>query len=108
MFHSWNVGPVHFVSINSEAYYAPSFDETCEQYEWLHQDLQVMFENVFPTCGCQNFYSNLLKVANTPVARQERPWIIVYAHRPMYCSNTDLPCIENEIRLRTGVPGTQV
>ena len=46
MFYSFNVGPVHFVSISSEYYYWPTkgwnFD-TCvmRQYNWLLQDLEV-------------------------------------------------------------------
>jgi len=36
-----------------------------------------------------NWLINDLEIANKPENRQARPWIIVFAHRPMYCSNAD-------------------
>ena len=46
MFYSFNVGPVHFVSISSEYYYWSTkgwhFDAcVMRQYNWLRQDLEV-------------------------------------------------------------------
>lgn len=39
-----------------------------EQLQWLQKDLAA---------------------AASPQARAQRPWIIAYGHRPMYCSNLD-------------------
>ena len=54
------------------------------------------------------FFIENLQAASTPEVREERPWIIVYAHRPMYCSNADTSCIPMENRVRVGVAGAQV
>eukprot|EP00054_Salpingoeca_dolichothecata_P008179 m.46758 g.46758 ORF g.46758 m.46758 type:complete len:541 (+) comp17555_c0_seq2:89-1711(+) len=67
MWHSWNVGQVHFISYSSEVYFANVWDIDV-QYKWLEADL---------------------KAANAAANRTARPWIIAYGHRPMYCSNTD-------------------
>ena len=46
MFYSFNLGPVHFISINTEYYYYMeqpwNFDEcVLRQYNWLQKDLEV-------------------------------------------------------------------
>ena len=43
MFYSWNTGPVHFISINTEFYYYLNFGATqlLRQYKWLINDLEV-------------------------------------------------------------------
>ena len=46
MFYSFNLGPIHFVSINTEYYYYQdqpwNFAEAVlRQYDWLKKDLQV-------------------------------------------------------------------
>jgi len=71
LYFSFNIGPVHFVSVSSEVYfYDDPINRSRAQFDWLVADL---------------------KAATTPAARQQRPWIIMYAHRPMYCSNSDDP-----------------
>ncbi|XP_028155946.1 acid phosphatase type 7 isoform X2 [Ostrinia furnacalis] len=70
LYYSFDVGPVHFVSISTEVYY---FTENglkliVNQYDWLKRDL-----------------ANAAKPAN----RAKHPWIVVFGHRPMYCSNSD-------------------
>jgi hypothetical protein len=48
MFYSYNVGPVHFVSINTEVYYIifnglkKGLQDLIFHYKWLEKDLQVM------------------------------------------------------------------
>lgn len=42
MFYSWDIGPIHFVAINTEAYYFLSFgkDPLVNQFRWLVNDLE--------------------------------------------------------------------
>ena len=44
MFHSYNIGPVHFISFNTEVYYFLNYGlkNLILQYMWLAKDLQVM------------------------------------------------------------------
>ena len=85
MYYSFNYGNVHYVAINFEqrfvrhlwAVVLPSY--LCRvqgfptdiqpggaQYNWLVSDLKQANEN-----------------------RETQPWIIVYFHRPLYCSTFD-------------------
>ncbi|XP_063384993.1 acid phosphatase type 7 isoform X3 [Cydia fagiglandana] len=70
MFYSFDLGPVHFVSISTEYYYFFEWGARMlfEQFAWLQEDLTN---------------------ANLPKNRAERPWIVLMGHRPMYCSNSD-------------------
>ncbi|XP_025104269.1 LOW QUALITY PROTEIN: acid phosphatase type 7-like [Pomacea canaliculata] len=70
MYFSWNIGPAHIISFNTEVYYYQSATQNNirRQYDWLQEDLRR---------------------ANQPANRRERPWIITMGHRPMYCSNDD-------------------
>ena len=69
-FYSFNFGPMHIVSFSSEFYYFTEygFSQIHTQYQWLEADLIE---------------------ANQPENRFKRPWIMVMAHRPMYCSTAD-------------------
>lgn len=70
MFYSFDIGPVHFISISTEFYYFLEFGfkMVANQFEWLQRDLE-----------------EATKLEN----RRKRPWIVLYGHRPMYCSNSD-------------------
>ncbi|XP_045500015.1 acid phosphatase type 7 isoform X1 [Colias croceus] len=70
LFYSFDLGPVHFISISTEFYYFLEYGLklVAEQFDWLQRDLEM---------------------ANTAENRAKRPWIILYGHRPMYCSNSD-------------------
>jgi hypothetical protein len=59
---SRNIPGVHLVFMSTEHDYTPG----SAQYNWLQNDLQA---------------------ANTPDARNEKPFIIVIGHKPMYSSN---------------------
>ncbi|KAH8321080.1 hypothetical protein KR074_008757 [Drosophila pseudoananassae] len=86
MFYSFDLGPVHFIGISTEAYYFLNYGvkTLVFQYEWLRQDLAK---------------------ANLPENRRERPWIVLYGHRPMYCSNeNDNDCTHSETLTRVGWP----
>ena len=70
-YYSFNVGPVHFLGFDAERYVygdaltaTPTMQSVKEQYEWIVQDLAKAQSN-----------------------RQQQPWIVVFAHRPMYCTN---------------------
>ncbi|KAL6059117.1 Purple acid phosphatase [Balamuthia mandrillaris] len=65
MWYSWDMGKAHFVAYSTEVFFQPSDKYTPQrQYQWLVKDLTKANLN-----------------------REERPWIIVFGHRPMYCSN---------------------
>ena len=71
LWYSFDFGPVHFISINTESdypgspvspnsfFFVPKAGGFGDQIEWLESDLQK-------------------------VNRRKTPWIIVYGHRPMY------------------------
>ncbi|XP_030028562.2 acid phosphatase type 7 isoform X2 [Manduca sexta] len=74
LYYSFDLGPVHFVSISTEVYYFTKYGLKLifNQYEWLKKDLAK---------------------ASLPENRAKRPWIVLYGHRPMYCSNSnDIDC----------------
>ncbi|XP_066983960.1 acid phosphatase type 7-like [Macrobrachium rosenbergii] len=86
LYYSWNMGPVHFIGVNTELYYLFTyfFGRLQNQYEWLENDL---------------------KEATKPENRAERPWIILYGHRPMYCSTVcQDDCYNVDCRTRVGYP----
>ncbi|XP_002738205.1 acid phosphatase type 7-like [Saccoglossus kowalevskii] len=82
MWYSFNMAKVHFISYSTEVYFTD--DNLIDvQYQWLLNDLQE---------------------ANQPENRLKRPWIIVYGHRPMYCSNADSDdCTTLDSKVRNGL-----
>jgi len=60
LWYSYNVGRMHYVAISTEHHLNPG----SPQYQWLEADLQKANAN-----------------------RQKQPWVVVYGHRPLYCSN---------------------
>uniref|UniRef100_A0A336JZ87 Purple acid phosphatase n=1 Tax=Culicoides sonorensis TaxID=179676 RepID=A0A336JZ87_CULSO len=86
LWYSFNMGPVHFISISTEVYYFMNYGikTLIKQYDWLEKDLTQ---------------------ANKPENREKRPWIIIYGHRPMYCNDLDGDdCTHNETLTRVGIP----
>lgn len=79
--YSWDMSFVHFVAFSSEIYYLQPWanDAIVAQYEWLEKDL-------------------------SSVDRTKTPWIVLYGHRPLYCSNVDdLPdCTTDAQTIRDG------
>jgi len=77
MYFSFNYGPAHIIaySFEQDAGYAPEMHPGGVEYQWLQQDLIW---------------------ANAPENRTTFPWLIMYGHRPFYCSNTgtsnEMPC----------------
>lgn len=82
MFFSFDVGPVHFVAYNTECYLDGidiPFIEAA--YWWLEADLKTAAAN-----------------------RHKTPWIIVYGHRPMYCTDVDeRDCTSEAKIIREGI-----
>jgi len=82
MFYSFDFGPVHFVSIATEYYYFLNYgtQQVPNQFVWLEKDL-------------------------SKVNRKVTPWIVLFGHRPMYCTNTDRKdCANFETKTRVGLP----
>ncbi len=73
--HSFDYGPIHFVGFSTEHDYSVG----SEQYQWLESDLGDAVQN-----------------------REQTPWLIVYAHKPMYTSHDDATHDEDE-ELRAGL-----
>ncbi|GAB6031716.1 hypothetical protein CHUAL_009463 [Chamberlinius hualienensis] len=85
MFFSFDIGPVHFISISTEYYFFTNYGlkQIVNQYKWLEKDL---------------------KKATHPNTRSKRPWIIIFGHRPMYCSNNDDKDCTIDSIVRVGIP----
>lgn len=86
LMYSFNMGPVHFVGINTEVYY-------------YSQDYgkEMIITHL-------NWLKKNLKEATKPRNRKLRPWIITYGHRPMYCSNENNDdCTKCESLVRVGL-----
>ncbi|CAG2107389.1 unnamed protein product [Medioppia subpectinata] len=68
MYYTFTLGPALFVAINTEVYFEIEMSDlevSQQQKKWLRQ---------------------VLREANLPENRARHPWIIVYGHRPLYCT----------------------
>lgn len=61
-YYSFNHGPVHFLAYSSEH----TFTEGSEQWKFIKNDLAT---------------------ASAPAQRKKHPWIVMWSHRPLYCSD---------------------
>jgi len=67
MYYTFTLGPITFVSISTEDYFdGLEVVFVGEQYSWLTSVLDSTLSN-----------------------RDQFPWLFVYSHRPLYCSNDD-------------------
>jgi acid phosphatase type 7 len=86
-FYSFNVGRAHFIAFTPDFYYYTQYGvhQIRHQFEWLENDLMT---------------------ATRPSNRKERPWIIAFGHRPMYCSNlkNTQHCLNVHNYARVGIP----
>lgn len=78
-YFSWNAGLVHFVAISTEIYFTQSPEVVKAQYDFIDSDLRAANRN-----------------------RSSAPWIVVYGHRPLYCS-CDGDCDGDATRVRNGI-----
>ena len=75
-YHSYNIGNMHFTSFNMDlVLWYPELKQA--MLDWLAKDLDEANRN-----------------------RKERPWIIAYTHRPIYCSHNDQDCNTNSKRFK--------
>jgi hypothetical protein len=80
MYYSFDLGYVHFVSMSTEHYFwFPWYLDIAKQYAWLEADLAAANAN-----------------------RAVTPWIILYGHRPMYCSDDSVVLPEDLPHSRLG------
>jgi len=80
-YYSFNYGLVHYISVSSEIYFDFPW-MIAEQYEWLTEDLAMANAN-----------------------RSAAPWVIVYHHRPLYCTGEGSECGSQADVMRQGVSG---
>ena len=88
LYSSFNVGPIHFVSLDVERYFFTQYYDMQHlrmQFEWLQTDLEKATRN-----------------------RAQQPWIVAFAHRPMYCTHIhndweEPYCTEDAASVRDGV-----
>jgi len=73
-YYSFDYGPVHFVAFSTELFFLPinATVSLNQQMLWLQDDL-----------------------LNASLNRHQVPWIIVFGHRPLYCSDTYPDCSMN-------------
>jgi acid phosphatase type 7 len=61
LWHSFNLGKAHYVAFNTEPVFDGLDQEQAQQMQWLEEDLKSVNRTLFP-------------------------WVIVFGHRPLYCS----------------------
>jgi acid phosphatase type 7 len=61
LWHSFNLGKAHYVAYNTEPLFDGLDQEQAQQMQWLAEDLKSVNRTMFP-------------------------WLIVFGHRPLYCS----------------------
>lgn len=66
-FYTFNLGPAHFIQINTAYFFANNDDFSDLIYSWLEKDL---------------------KIASSQAYRKLRPWVFVFGYRSFYCSNS--------------------
>ncbi|KAL8610341.1 hypothetical protein ACOMHN_041155 [Nucella lapillus] len=85
LWYSFDLGPVHFVSLCTAVYVHGDRREQQRQQQWLREDLQK---------------------ANK--ARDKRPWIVAFTSHPLYCSpqqqqQDDIHCAHSKAILAAGL-----
>lgn len=89
-YYSFNAGPIHFIAISTEFYYF------------------IDYLGMKPVNDQFNYLQKELEFANSPSERAKRPWVILFGHRPMYCSSNDNDdCTKETNLLRNGLPFTK-
>ena len=76
-YYSFNYQNIHFVSWSVEENNGTDLFPGKPQYDWLENDLMVANQN-----------------------RDKQPWIVLYGHRPLYCSSDSKDCTEYALYYR--------
>ena len=91
--YSWDMGPAHFIRSAQHGNYIWTSLVGIQDYLICHSySTEVYFYSYFSGWGVSEQMKWLqedLAAAASPQNRAQRPWIIAYGHRPMYCSNRD-------------------
>eukprot|EP00759_Apiculatamorpha_spiralis_P029191 PhF_6_TR31479/c0_g1_i2/m.46268 len=97
LYYSFDFGPVHWISYSTEVYF--QYDGTTPG----HGGVNRMFGPYPHTAKRQlEFIEADLQLAVS--RRSQVPWIAVYGHRPMYCSdNDDDDCVYQRNQWKTGL-----
>ena len=83
--YSWDMGPAHFIRCNT---LSPHTQESLLSLYLSSYSTEVYFYSYFSGWGISQQLKWLQEdLAKAQTNRAERPWIIAYGHRPMYCSN---------------------
>ena len=76
LWYSFNAGRAHFIAYNSEPIFDNLDDVQIRMTEFIERDLRAL-------------------------DREEYPWVIVYGHRPLYCSANRTDSVEQPPHFRT-------
>ena len=76
-YYAYHLGPALIVVFNTEYYLQ----------EWSFWKMKYVYSFEVEHKQQDRWLRSVLKDANKPKNRREHPWLIVLAHRPMYCNN---------------------
>jgi len=93
IFYSYNVGLVHFVSIQTEDNAINPYERSLDESDSLTKEEELRFNQHFGKDSAQ--YQWLLKDLES-VDKSKTPWIVLFTHRPMFHSSSHHPnCAAN-------------
>ena len=92
--YSYNIGPAHFISLNSNVVTDPTVVTNTSRYHWNYP-VSVQRKQF------EWLQQDLIRAAAN---RTRAPFIIMMAHFPMYCSSTAPGCTSEAELMRNGIP----
>ena len=95
--YSFNIGNAHLISLSSSVVTAPTEVTNGSRYRWDYP--RDLLRDQF------KWLESDLAAANAN--RSEAPWVIVFAHFPMYCSKSSPDCTSQAEYMREGIPGEE-
>ena len=92
--YSYDIANVHVISLNSGVVTAPMEVTNTSRYRWNYPtDLQEA-----------QYHWLAADLAAAAKNRESVPWVVVYAHYPMYCSQDSPDCTTQAGYMRNGIP----